>query len=106
MDATALTMLAQALTKVAYGLLVGFEAEFAEGYFLHRAGFGVDQTQIAVREGIKLLGRKNLHGVDLKSAAYQRGQPRFVTRGIKEIAEDNRHAGLSRFKRAASKRLI
>src|SRR5687767_11712290 len=69
-DAPGLAVLAEALTEIADGLLVRLEPELAESDFLHGAGLGVDQAQVAVGGWIQFLRRKNLDRVDLKAASH------------------------------------
>ena len=105
-DPARLAELAQALDEILHGLLIRLQPIAAEGHFLHRAGLGIDQSQIAESGGRKFFGREDLNGVHLKSAADQRGQARFITGGIEKIAEHDGDAGLPRFQRAAPQRLV
>src|SRR2546427_13294 len=68
-DAAALTILAQALEKVLHGLAIRLHAVAAKGDFLHRAGLGIHQPQIAERRWGEFFRGEDLDDVHLETAS-------------------------------------
>src|SRR5881396_3077094 len=58
-DSAALAEFAQALDEVLQSLLIPLKAIAAKGHLLHRAGFRIDQSQVAISGGRKFFRRED-----------------------------------------------